>query len=367
MRKHSQLLSVLKMLTSKYSWLKDLADPKNFVSPIKIDGENKEQLKSDLKMMLLIRLAEEKIGDMLEAGKIKCPCHLAIGQEAIPVAIARHLRKSDRVFGTHRSHGHYLSTGGSVHGLFAEILGKATGCSKGMGGSMHLYDKANGFLGSVPIVAATVSLGVGAALAAQKDKKSNWDIAVSYFGDGAAEEGSVHESMNFSSKFRLPMLFVCENNLFSSHLHILLRQPADGVARYADSHGLNVEVVDGNDLVSVAQAADRLIKKARNGEGAGFLEVITYRWRGHVGPKEDIDVGLKRGDELIHWKKRDPVSRLATSMIEKKMITESELEKTKSELKSLMSELWLQAERDPFPNKEALMDLVYKTPHGATL
>src|SRR5262249_43175632 len=155
--------------------------------------------------------------------------------------------------------------------LFAEILGKATGCSKGMGGSMHLLDQANGFYGSVPIVGATVSLAVGAALAAQKDglrkKQSPSDLAVSYFGDGAAEEGTVHESMNFAAVFKLPILFVCENNLFSSHLHIDLRQPARTVARYAEAHRIPYAVVDGNDVVAVTRAARDLAERARLGEG----------------------------------------------------------------------------------------------------
>src|SRR5690606_8272404 len=162
----------------------------------------------------------------------------------------------------------------------------STGCSKGMGGSMHLYAKEHGFWGSVPIVGATISMAVGAGLAAQMDKpdRKDMDVGVAYFGDGAAEEGVLHESLNFAAKFKVPVIFVCENNLFSSHLHILLRQPKDKVARYAESHDVNVEVVDGNDIEAVSKAAKRLVDAARNGEGPGFLEAVTYRWRGHVGP-----------------------------------------------------------------------------------
>jgi len=309
---------------------------------------------------MLIRRTEEVIGDNVTNGKIKCPCHLAIGQEAIPVGVSNHLRASDHVFGTHRSHGHFLALGGSVHSLLAEVLGKVTGCSKGMGGSMHLYDGANGFRGSVPIVAATVSMGVGGALAAKLKGGGEMDVGVSYFGDGSAEEGPVHESLNFAARFKLPMLFVCENNLFSSHLHILHRQPFDRVSRYADPHGMNVEVVDGNDVVAVSAAAEKLISAARKGEGPGFLEVVTYRWRGHVGPREDTDVGLKRSEDLEIWKNRDPIKRLVEGLIKAGQYSDYEFDREKFEINKTIELAWEQAEKDPFPSVDNLLNKVYK-------
>ncbi len=342
--------------------LGDLTDPQKYRDPIPVSPDQAEMLTEQLKTILVIRRTEEKLAEMMQAGVVKCPCHLGIGQEAIAVGVSTHLNQKDRVFGTHRSHSHYIALGGSVESLFAEVLGKESGCAKGMGGSMHLFNEAIGFKGSVPIVAATVPLAVGAALAAHLDSptKKNMNVGLAYFGDGTTEEGSVHESMNFASKFNLPMLFVVENNLFSSHLHIGLRQPGNSVARYAAAHGLNYEVVDGNNVVAVAKATEKLIQKARNGEGAGFLEAVTYRWRGHVGPSEDNDVGLKRGDELKHWKHRDPARRLKDGLIQIGKFSEKAFEKMTQEVADHIEEAWKKAEAAPYPANENLLAHVWK-------
>ena len=342
-----------------------LANPEYFTGPIDISGQDIKLLKTQLRTMLVIRKVEEKLGDMMTSGKIVCPCHLAIGQEATAVGVSANLRPTDRIFGTHRSHSHFLALGASAESLFAETLGKLTGCSRGMGGSMHLHDQKTGFLGSVPIVAATVPMAVGAGLAASMDKKSDTDVGVAYFGDGTTEEGVVHESMNLASKFKLPVLFVVENNLFSSHLHINLRQPADSVARYAAAHRLNYEVVEGNDIVAVSQATERLLKKARNGEGAGFLESVTYRWRGHVGPREDTDVGLKRSGELVLWKRRDPVRRLKEALISASQLSEADYLKLDNEVAEHIESSWRRAEDAPYPPLENLLNHVWAETSGS--
>lgn len=339
--------------------LGDLADPAKYTDPVNVTGLDSEKLIQQLRTMMIIRRVEEKLADGVLAKKIICPCHLGIGQEATAVGVSSQLRKTDRIFGTHRSHTHYLSLGGTVESLFAETLGKETGCSKGMGGSMHLFNDDIGFKGSVPIVAATVPMGVGAALAAKMDGGDNLDVGVSYFGDGTTEEGSVHESLNFAAVFKLPMLFVVENNLFSSHLHIKLRQPHDSVARFAAVHGMNHEVVDGNDVRAVAEATGRLIEKARKGEGPGFLESVTYRWRGHVGPSEDIDVGLKRSGDLALWKERDPVRRLKEGLIQAGHFSEEKFEKLQADVNDHIEGAWMRAEEAPFPKKEALLKHVW--------
>ncbi|MGE0763263.1 MAG: thiamine pyrophosphate-dependent dehydrogenase E1 component subunit alpha [Bdellovibrionales bacterium] len=345
--------------------LHDLADPFKCTDALKIQGADTAWLKTALQQMTLIRKSEEKIGDMVTAKKIVCPCHLAIGQEAVAVGVARHLRTTDRGFGTHRSHSHYLAAGASVEELMAEILGKVTGCSKGMGGSMHLQAKEKGFMGSVPIVAGTVSMAVGAAFAAQLGGDKNgqgMDVGVAYFGDGAIEEGGVHESLNLAANFKLPMLFVCENNLFSSHLHIKLRQPAERVGRFAEAHHIHTVLVDGNDVVAVADATKHLLDKARRGEGPGFLEAVTYRHRGHVGPREDDDVGLKRKDDLNQWKKRDPIKRLKDALIVQSMLNESDLKQMEADVTALVEDAWQKAEAAPYPANDALLDLVYQVP-----
>lgn len=338
--------------------LGDLADPCCFNGTLDISGGEKETLIQRLKSMLIIRAAEEKIAEMVVAGKIKCPCHLGIGQEAIAVGVSAHLRSTDRVFGAHRSHSHYLALGGSVYGLFAEVLGRVTGCSKGMGGSMHLYDGGHGFMGSVPIVSATIPIAVGAALASKMDGKG--DVAVGYFGDGAAEEGVFHESLNLASTLNLPMVFVCENNLFASHLHIRLRQPSDSISRFAKAHHIYAETVDGNDVVTIASIGREMIDRARRGGGPSFLEAVTYRWRGHVGPSEDIDVGVQRNQDLGRWKSRDPVRRLAMAMEKGKMLSPEGFPKLQEEVVTLIESAWLRAEQAPYPDYSALHDLVYK-------
>ena len=222
---------------------------------------------------------------------------------------------------------------------------------------MHLYGAEHGFLGSVPIVGGTVPLAVGAALAAQKDGRG--DVAVAYFGDGAAEEGVVHESLNLAAALRLPALFVCENNLFASHLHISLRQPADRVGRYGEAHGMPVETVDGNDVVAVSKATSRLVERMRRGEGPGFLEAVTYRWRGHVGPREDIDVGVNRGPDLALWKARDPVRRLFDALKHDGILDERGLAELDNRVVAEIAQAWERADAAAFPPGAALMDLVY--------
>ena len=307
--------------------------------------------------MLMICAVEEKIGDMVTAGAIKCPCHLGIGQEAIAVGVSTHLRKTDRIFGTHRSHSHYLALGGDVYALLAEVLGKDDGCSRGMGGSMHLHDARNGFKGSVPIVAGTVPLAVGASLAAKMDRQG--DIAVVYFGDGAAEEGAIHESLNLASLLKLPILFVCENNLFSSHLHISQRQSQTSIARFAAAHGIAYDILDGNDVVAVARSTEQFTLAARAGRGPGFLEAVTYRWRGHVGPSEDIDVGVNRSGDLALWKKRGPIGRLAEALQAVGHLSRTRFERMHSEVVEAVNDSWRRAEKAPFPPASALLDHVY--------
>jgi pyruvate dehydrogenase E1 component alpha subunit len=340
-----------------HSSLGALADSGQFHEPLDISGCDVNLLTRQLRDMLVIRYAEEQIGDMVTAGKVRCPAHLGIGEEAVAVGVSAYLRPSDRIFGAHRSHSHYLALGGDVHSLFAEVLGRVTGCSHGMGGSMHLYGPQVGFLGSVPIVGASVPIAVGAGLAAKMDGKG--DVAVSYFGDGAVEEGGVQESLNLAAIMKLPVLFVCENNLFASHMHIRLRQVGDATARFAQAHGIPAAVVDGNDVVKVAATAREMILQARNGAGPAYLEAVTYRWRGHVGPREDLDVGVKRSHDLIQWKGRDPIGRLATALQMADALSVEAHASLQAEVRQMTEGAWQRAELDPFPPHEALLDWVF--------
>ena len=338
-----------------------LADADQLHGPLTLPREGGGWLREALGRMQRIRTAEEFIGEMVTEGKIRCPCHLAIGQEAPAIGVALQLRPTDRVFGAHRSHAHYLALGGSLHGLMAEVQGKDTGASRGMGGSMHLIDLAHGLMGTVPIVGATIPMAVGAGLAAKMDGRG--DVAVSFFGDGATEEGGFHEAMNLAAIMGLPVLFACENNLFSSHLHIDLRQPADSVSRYADAHRMPWTRVDGNDVVAVAEAAAEAVDAMRAGGGPRFLELATYRWRGHVGPREDEDVGVKRKDDLGRWKGRDPIRRLADALSAAGELDARGWAEERRRIRSEVEAAWEQASRDSYPPAEALLQYVYAAGH----
>ena len=338
--------------------LGDLINPEKHHEPINILGFDTNHLIDDLKQMYVIRRAEEIIAENLVNGIIKCPCHLGIGQEATAVGLSRYLTSSDRVFGGHRSHTHYLGLRGSVYKLFAETLGRLDGCSKGMGGSMHLYDPSIGFGGSVPIVGASVPIATGAALAAKKDKLG--DIAVSYLGDSACEEGAVQESFNLASIMKLPIIFVVENNLFASHMHIDLRQPHNSTARFAEAHGIPFKVIDGNNLTDIYEASQEAVKYCRENKGPYFIEAMTYRWRGHVGPREDTDVGVKRKDDLNKWKKRDPIRRLKDSLINKNVLSENDFNEITKVIDKDLDEQWEKALKAPYPSKKLLTEIVYK-------
>ena len=268
---------------------------------------NSDWLRQQWTTMLRIRRAEEAISDLVESGEARCPCHLYIGQEAIATGVCATLSVSDTVWGGHRSHGHYLAKGGSLDAMFAEILGKTTGCSGGRGGSMHLLSQEHGILGTVPIVAGTVPLATGAAMAYKLRQDPH--VAVAFFGDGTLEEGHVHESMNLAALYRLPVIFVCENNLYSSHMHWTERRVSDNLHQAGEFHSIPSARVDGNDVEAVYHAASESVDRARSGNGPSFLECRTFRWKGHVGASSDVDVGVQRRGELTEWLLKDPILR----------------------------------------------------------
>jgi pyruvate dehydrogenase E1 component alpha subunit len=338
--------------------LGDLADPLKYRHPIDIADEDFESLKGQLAAMMKIRLVEQHLAAMRRDGLIGGPVHLGVGQEAIAVGVSASLTSADVVFGAHRSHSHVLALGSSMHGLFAEVLGKQTGLSGGMGGSMHLWDGPRGFAGSVPIVAGTVPLAVGAGLAAKL--KGSASVSVSYLGDGAIEEGAVHESLNLARIMNLPVLFVLENNLFSSHMHISLRQPLDSTARFAEASDIPFEVVDGNDVVAVRKAAAHLVDRARSGGGPGFVEAITARWYGHVDWRDDIDVGVNRSaSDVQNWRRRDPIARLTHALANCGAPAEQWQREIERSLRAEIAVAWERAMADPYPPESAMLNHVY--------
>ena len=282
--------------------------------------------------MLRIRMVEDALADLYSEQEMRCPVHLCTGQEAPPVGVSAHLARNDLVFSAHRSHGHYLAKGGDLKGMFAEIYGRVTGCARGKGGSQHLIDLACGFMGSAPILASTISVAVGTAWGIVMNGEQR--VVVAYFGDGATEEGTFHEALNFAGVKKLPILLVCENNLYSVHSTKEVRQPDRPIAALAAAHGLLGLEGDGNDVEAVHSLAERAIARARSGAGGSIIELATYRWLEHCGPNEDVNLGYRSANEIDAWKQRDPLivtrSRLhaagilddAREEVERKLICE---------------------------------------------
>jgi pyruvate dehydrogenase E1 component alpha subunit len=239
--------------------------------------------------------------------------------------------------------------------LMAEMYGKATGCSKGRGGSMHIQATEVGLMGTVPIVSATIPLAVGAGLASKLRKENR--VSVSFFGDGTMEEGTFHESMNMAAIYRLPVLFVCENNLYSSHMPLLERRVKDNLDQAAEAHGMAGVRLDGNDVVAVYEAARQAVDRARAGNGPTFLECRTYRWRGHVGASWDMDVGVKRKDELKDWLPKDPIVKVKAELRE----SDAYFKKVEDRIRQEVEDALVFAKNSPYPDPSELLRHVYRT------
>jgi len=306
--------------------------------------------------MVRIRICEERIAELVEERAVGTPCHLSIGQEAIAAGVCAALTRDDYVWGGHRSHGHYLAKGGDLRAMMAEILGRKTGCCEGRGGSMHLFASEVGILGTVPLVAATIPLAAGAALAAKMRGDSR--VSVSFFGDGAIEEGHCHETMNLAALYKLPVVFVCENNLYASHMGLLERRAEDNIPQVAAAHGMPGARIDGNDARAVYQAATEAVTRARGGDGPTLLECRTFRWRGHVGPSWDIDVGVQRKDELKDWLPRDPIPRLRNWLVERGCDA-GELAAIDAAAGAEVTEAVEFARSSPFPRPDELTEHVF--------
>ncbi len=315
-------------------------------------------LKWMLLTMLRIREFEEQIATLVQQGEIITPCHLYIGQEAVATGICYALKKDDYIFGSHRSHGHYIAKGGDLRGAMAEIFGRETGCSKGHGGSMHLIATEVNILGTSSIVGGSMGIAVGAALA--ESIRESEKVTVVFHGDGVPEEGIWHEAANFSALKLLPIIFVCENNLYCTHMPLNKRRIKDNIHTIAQEHGLESTVVDGNNVLDVYYAAREAVNRARNGKGPSFIECRTYRWRGHVGPNYDIDLGLRSQDELNNWMKRCSIKNYSTFLIDNNIISDMEFKEMNQKVSAEISETISYAKSSPFPDVSNLIKYVFK-------
>jgi len=319
---------------------------------------SKETKKGLFYTMLKIRNFEEKIASLYPAQEMRTPIHLYTGQEAIAAGVCANLRKDDYVFSTHRNHGHYIAKLADIKYLMAEVYGKVTGCSKGKGGSMHVVAAEYGIPGTSAIVAGGIALAVGTALASKMRKDDK--ISVTFFGDGATDEGTFQESVNFASLKKLPVIFICENNFYATNSHISVRQPDDDIAKRVTGYGVPASQVDGNDVISVYKAAKDAVQRARGGFGPTLIECRTYRWRGHVGPECDYSKGCRPKEELETWMGKCPLETFKACLMKENVVTDSDISKMTTEINAEIENAVQFAKESPYPDKgDLVMDVYY--------
>lgn len=305
-----------------------------------------------------IRRVEEEVARIYPTDKIKSPVHLSIGQESVSVGVCEALRRDDVVFGTYRSHATYLAKGGDLKRMIAELYGKATGCAKGKGGSMHLVDVAAGMMGASAVVGTTIPHAVGYAWVQKMTRSGR--LVVNFFGDGAADEGAWHESLNFAALKRVPVIFICENNGYSIHSRQLDRQKLANIAERASGYGIAAERLDGSDTLAVYDRVRHATEELRAGaEGPRFFECATYRWREHVGPNEDYAAGYRGRHELEPWLARDDVARLGARL------AAGERQRIVDEVEAEIGEAFAFAEASPFPDDRELWTDMFAAPEEA--
>lgn len=303
------------------------------------------------RQMLRIRMIEEKLIELYNSGEVRSLMHLSTGQEAVAVGVCSALNREDSIVSTHRCHAHYLAKGGSFEEMLAELAGRQGGCVGGKGGSMHLIAPEVGVNLSVPLVAGSIPLAVGIAQSIKI--KGNNRVSVAFFGDGAVEEGVFWESLNYAVVRKLPVLFVCENNLYATHAHITKRQPSADIAPRIQSFGLPCNVVDGNNVLDVQIAAHIGVEYIRD-KGPVFIEAKTYRWKEHWGSGEDWHLGYRTKEECDIWKSRCPVQRLR-SHLEKDGVLKETFEQIAKTITNEINEVVTLVKQSPEPNPEELL------------
>jgi TPP-dependent pyruvate/acetoin dehydrogenase alpha subunit len=319
-------------------------------------GLPSDELKRIYAVMLTIRRFEERIAALYSEQEMKCPVHLCIGQEAIAAGVCARLGKDDYIFSTHRSHGHCIAKGMDLKPIAAELYGKSGGCSRGRGGSMHLVDPEHGIPGTSAIVGGCIPLAVGAALSSVMQGKAR--VSVAFFGDGAADEGTFHESLNFASLKKLPVVFVCEDNHYATNSPRSARQPDVPIAEKGRSYGMPGVTVDGNDVLLVYAAAEEAITRARSGGGPTLLEFATYRWKAHVGPNSDIEAGCRPADLHERWLKKCPLEMFQGYLLNHAGVSEEELERISVGVEREIDEAFEFGKKSPYPDPAELTEYV---------
>lgn len=314
-------------------------------------------LRQAYRAMLRIRRIEERIAQRYSEQEMRCPVHLSIGQEAAAVGACLPLSREDLVVTSHRGHGHYLAKGGDLAAMLGELYGRASGCCGGRGGSMHLFDVDAGVLGSVPIVASSIPLAVGAGL--HLGRAGQRRVSVAFLGDGAVEEGVFHESLNLAAVRRLPVIFFVENNLYSVYTPLSERQPDRPLTALAAAHGVPAFAADGNDVQAVWRVMSQAVDRARAGAGPSLVVVDTYRFLEHCGPSDDDALGYRPRGELAAWLERCPLARLRRSLEADGVLASDEHAGLEADLERELDAAFEAARSAPFPDPETRAEHVY--------
>lgn len=311
-----------------------------------------------LRTMWLIRRFEEAVDDLFARGLMHGTMHLSIGQEASATGVTAALRPDDMITSTHRGHGHCIGKGADLTRMMAELLAKETGYCRGRGGSMHIADVATGNLGANGIVAGGIPIATGAALAAQM--RNTGQVVACFFGDGAANEGAFHEALNLAAIWRLPVVFICENNKYGMSFSTEFAFAIDTISERAAAYGFPGITVDGNDVDAVHAAATDAVERARRGEGPTLIENITYRWKGHS--KSDKNLYRTR-EEIDEWKERDPITRFEQRVLESGTLTQDQLDAIRTEARDAIRDAVRVANAAPDADPSTLLDAVFAEAH----
>jgi len=303
------------------------------------------------KTLLLIRRTEERVAAVYPTDCIKSPVHLSIGQEAVAVGVCDVLQPADIVAMSYRGHAAYIAKGGDLRQMIAELYGKVTGCARGKGGSMHLVAPDAGVLGASAVVGTQIPVATGWALAAKRS--ASGQIVACFFGDGATEEGCLSESLNFAALHRLPILYICENNGYAIHEPLSKRWATTRLCERVATYGITTCRIEDQDVLAIREAALSAVQAIREGAGPRFIECLTYRWRGHVGPREDYDSGYRGLDELRPWQESDQVERLAG------MLPLESLHRISKEVAAQIDDAFEFAEASSPPDEAELLRHIY--------
>ncbi len=316
---------------------------------------DKPQLVQMLRTMILIREFDERAIQLRVAGKIYGAVHPYVGQEAVAVGVCSTLTRRDRVTSTHRGHGHCIAKGADIRRMMAELFGRVDGYCKGKGGSMHIADFAVGMLGANGIVGGGLPIACGAALAAQLEGKG--DVTVCFFGDGAVAEGEFHEALNIASLWKLPIVFVCENNQYAANNAVAVQHPHVDIVAHAGAYGMPGVIADGNDVLEVHATAAEAVAGARRGDGPSLLECKTYRWRFHA-MRATLPPETRPPEEIASWKARDPIGRFEQHVLGGGVLSASEIRAMRERVTADLDEAVAFAEQSPFPDpKDLLVDM----------